>query len=105
MSRVITANSVIVANPQQVTGDLPDGDIVILSLKDGVYYGLNAVGGYIWKSLQTPVSVQDVYLKLINEFDVDAQQCYSDLIKLLEDLTKNGLIQVQEMAETVVEGN
>ena len=101
MSRVIETNTVIVASQQQVTGDLPDGDIVILSLNGGVYYGLNSVGGYIWKSIQSPVTVQDIYNLLLNEYDVDAQECYAELIELLEELAKNGLIQVKE-AERLV---
>jgi hypothetical protein len=103
LSRVITANSIIQANPQQVTGNLPDGDVVVLSLKNGVYFGLNSVGGFIWTSLQKPITVQEIYQLLLDEFDVDAQQCYTELIKLLEDLSKNGLIQYQEMVETVAE--
>jgi len=101
VSHDITSNTVIVANQQQVTGDLPDGDIVILSLNGGVYYGLNSVGGHIWKFIQTPVIVKDIYNLLLNEYDVDAQECYTELIMLLEELAKNGLIQVKE-AERLV---
>lgn len=103
MSRVITANSRLVANPQQVTGNLPDGDVVVLSLKNGVYFGLNSVGGYIWTSLQKPITVQEIYQLLLDEFDVDALQCYTELIKLIEDLSKHGLLQFQETVETVAE--
>jgi hypothetical protein len=90
----INENTIVVANNQQVTGDLPDGDVVILSLKNGVYYGLNEVGARIWKLIQQPVSVRQVNQVLLAEYDVDPEQCQRDVAVLLQELAGKGLIQI-----------
>ena len=91
---VIDQNTIVTADHQQVTGNLPDGDVVILSLKDGVYYGLNQVGASIWKLIQQPVSVRQVNQVLLGEYDVDADQCYQDVVSLLKELASRGLIHI-----------
>lgn len=92
----INENTVVVANNQQVTGNLPDGDVVILSLKNGVYYGLNEVGARIWKLIQQPVSVRQVLATLLAEYDVDVTECYQEAVDLLKELLAHGLLRVEQ---------
>lgn len=92
MGSAIHENTIVLAGSQQVTGDLPDGEVVILNLKDGVYYGLNVVGGRIWELIQQPMTVRELQSVLIEEFDVDEQQCYRDVVRLLGDLAARDLI-------------
>lgn len=92
----INDNSILVANHQQVTGDLPDGDVVILSLRDGVYYGLNEVGARIWGLIQHPIRFSKIVEILVNEYQIDADQCYQDVSDLLDELLSRGLIQVKQ---------
>jgi hypothetical protein len=99
----INENTIVVANNQQVTGDLPDGDVVILSLKDGVYYGLNEVGARIWKLIQQPVRVSQVNQVLLGEYDVDAEKCYQDVVRLLNELFLHGLLRFEQEAVITLE--
>lgn len=99
MSFEFNENTLITANTQQVTGDLPDGDVVILSLNDGMYYGLNEVGARIWKMIQQPVSVRQVNDALLAEYDVDPEQCYQEVRRLLRELYSHGLLHVQGETE------
>ncbi len=96
MSSAIHEDTIVLAGSQQVTGDLPDGDVVILNLKDGVYYGLNEVGGRIWQLIQEPVTVYEIQEILLQEFDVDADQCYQDVVTLLRELASRGLIHLDQ---------
>lgn len=95
MKLEINENTVVSANTQQVTGDLPDGDVVILNLADGVYYGLNEVGARIWKLIRQPVSVRQLTDTLLSEYDVDAEQCYREVERLLKELFAHGLLHVE----------
>ena len=52
----ISSETVVVAVQDQVSTNLED-EAVILNLKDGVYYGLDPVGAWIWNLLQQPRSV------------------------------------------------
>lgn len=95
MKLEITENTIVSANTQQVTGDLPDGDVVILNLANGVYYGLNEVGARIWRLIQQPVSVRQLNDSLLAEYDVDAEQCYQEVVRLLHELSAHELVRVE----------
>ncbi len=92
MSSVINEDSIIQAVNQQVTGDLPDGDIVILSIRDGVYFGLNQVGGRIWKLIQRPISICGIHQALLDEYDVDPEDCYQEILSFISELYEHGLV-------------
>jgi hypothetical protein len=98
MPEKITMQSVIAAAPEQVSCDLA-GEAAILNLKSGIYYGLNPVGSRIWELVQQPRSAGEIRATLLEEYDVDAAQCEADLMKLLQDLSDNKLIEVKEASE------
>ncbi|MBW4608475.1 MAG: lasso peptide biosynthesis PqqD family chaperone [Hassallia sp. WJT32-NPBG1] len=94
LDREILESSIIVANEEQISSDL-GGEAVILNLKTGVYHGLNEVGARIWNLIEQPSSVSDIKQTLLQEYEVEAQQCDRDLKALLEDLLAAGLIDVK----------
>lgn len=67
----------------------------ILNMKDGVYYGLDPIGTQVWNLLQTPRKIADIREVLLQEYDVEPERCDRDLIALLEDLLRAGLIEVR----------
>lgn len=87
-----TSESVVVASDDQVSTTV-GGDVVILGMRDGVYYGLDAVGARIWELIRAPRRVADLVATLTSEFDVDAAQCERDLVALLHDLEQRALIR------------
>ncbi len=70
-------------------------ELVILSLRDGVYYGLEDVGARIWQLLQRPIAVSAIRDALVAEYDVEPERCGRDLRALLRDLAGRGLIEVR----------
>jgi len=93
-----TKKSVLVAGKDQVSAalspDLP-GNVVILGLKDGIYYELEEVGARIWSLIQKPCSIQFLLDTLLKEYEVDAQRCEADLLALAEDMAKRDLIKIK----------
>ncbi|MCK9150758.1 PqqD family protein [Methanobacterium alcaliphilum] len=92
---MITNLSVVSKTNKSVHCDLED-EVVILGLDDGVYYGLNPVGAFIWNYIQGLVKVEDIKDAILEEYDVEKDVCEKDLLELLEDLLDKGLIEVQE---------
>jgi hypothetical protein len=89
--------STIAVTDNQISAELAQGDsgeIVILSLDEGIYYELNEVGARIWNLIQQPCSVKTVRDALLAEFDVETKQCEEDLLTLLRDLIQRGLAKV-----------
>lgn len=85
--------SIITVTKEAVHCDLED-EVVILGLKDGIYYGLNPVGTFIWNLIQKPITVKEIKEALLEEYDVDEETCENDLKELLEDLIDKSLIDV-----------
>jgi len=94
LEQELSESSVIVANQEQISSDL-GGEAVILNLKTGVYHGLNEVGALIWTLIQEPKVVRDIKQILLQEYEVEPNQCDRDLKALLEDLLAAGLIDVK----------
>ena len=95
MKRAISGHSIMVAAREQVYCNL-DGEVVILNLKDGVYYGLNAVGARIWNLLQEPRTMHEVRDILAQEYEVETDRCEHDLLALLQELATEGLIEIKD---------
>ena len=89
-------NSLLIVSKDQVSATLtpdPTEAIVILSLKDGMYYELKEVAARVWSLIQQPCSIQSIYDVLLEEYEVEAERCEADLTALLEDLFRRGLIE------------
>ena len=67
---------------------------VILNLDNERYYGLDDVGTRMLSVLTTSDSIAAAYETLVKEYDVDAQVLRQDLLELIENLSKQGLISV-----------
>lgn len=82
------------ASPKIVASAVLD-ETVILDYEAGKYFSLDGVGSLLWSALKNkaPVSLSELCELVMAEYDVDEDQCRSDLIALLNDLKKNGLIE------------
>ena len=84
----------VVAARDQVSAEM-DGEAVILSLADGVYYGLNPVGASVWTLLEQPRTVGELRDAVVAEYDVDAATAEADLRALLGELAARGLVELR----------
>jgi hypothetical protein len=90
-SMKISGSTVASAASQQVSCDL-DGEIAILHIDKGVYYGLDTVGSRVWELLAEPVTVDVLCETVTAEFDVEEAVCRADLIALLGELHDEKLV-------------
>jgi hypothetical protein len=91
---VVSGDSTVVAAKDQVSSDL-GGEVAILDLKAGVYYGLDAVGARIWSLIQEPRTVNEIRDILLEEYEVEPERCEHDLLALLRRLADEGLVEVR----------
>ena len=90
----LSITSRVKVTPEQVSSELGK-EVVILHVKNGVYYGLDEVGVLIWKKLQESCSVSDIVTSIVAEFDVDAKQCEQDVLRILSELQDAQLVAVE----------
>jgi hypothetical protein len=90
---------VIIANRGQISTDLGD-EVVILHLDAGSYYGLDQVGVFFWNLIQEPRKVSDIRDAILEEYEVELEDCERDLLDLLAELADNQLIDVIQDIDT-----
>ncbi len=98
MKSTLSVCSIVRATRDHVACSLGD-ESAILNMKNSVYYGLNPVGTRVWNLVQEPRIVGDIRDTLLDEYEVEAQQCERDLLDLLEKMREQGLIEVREAGE------
>jgi hypothetical protein len=92
---MISISSVVVAAKDQVSSDLGE-EVAILDLKNGMYYGLDAVGARIWNLIQEPKAVNEIRDVLLDEYEVEPEHCERDLLTLLEKLVAENLVEARD---------
>src|SRR5438093_604048 len=70
-----------------------EGEMVLLNLATGVYFGLDAVGTRIWGLIDGHRSAADIVATLTSEYEVDGDTCDADLARFLETLRDNELVE------------
>lgn len=91
---MITMESVVVASEDHVSSPLGD-ELVVLDTQSGVYYGLNALGAFIWMLIQKPTPVITLRDAIMGEFEVEREVCERDLLAILADMQANNLVSVR----------
>lgn len=69
-------------------------EAVLLSLRNGKYYGVNHVGAAIWSIVQQPVTLAEIEAHLMDEYAVDEETCRAEVAKFLEQMIGEELIDV-----------
>src|SRR5258708_6628714 len=83
MPPAISSRTIVRSSPKPLASEL-DGDVVLLNLETGLYYGFEGVGARVWNLLQEPRKVAEIRDALVEEYDVELERCEQDLITLLD---------------------
>ena len=87
----ITSDTLVMRNSDMLTSKM-DGEIVMMSIENGEYYGLDLIGSKIWELMENPLQVNEIIEQLLAEYDVDPEECSKDTIEFLRALTDRNLI-------------
>ena len=90
----ISFASRVVVCPETVFRSIGD-EALALNAKTQSYMGLNAIATQMWTALIQAPSIQHAYEALLAEYDVGAGRLCTDLQEFLEELKKNGLIDIR----------
>lgn len=90
----LSLDTTVIASSQQVSCDLAD-EVVVLSLSNGAYFGLDPIAARIWELLREPRTVAAIRDILLSEYDgVDTERCTTDLLDLLGELIRYDLVTI-----------
>lgn len=67
-------------------------EIVLLDVASGKYFKIDEIGSSIWEHLREPKTLENLVEILMNEYDVQKEQCLNDVSKFLEELKSNDFL-------------
>ena len=75
-----------------------EDEAVVLDFGSDMYYGLNAVGAWIWERLAEggPVAMETLLNEMVAEFEVDRQTAERDLDAFVVSLRSRNLVEVHD---------
>lgn len=91
----LSGSTVITVNKNYVYCNVED-EMVLLGMEDGIYYGLNQVGAFIWEQIKEPKTIDQVRDAILAEYEVEKGECERDLLELLQEMTEKGLVEVKD---------
>lgn len=71
-----------------------DGEIVLMSVTEGRYFGLNKVGSDIWKRLATPQCFGELCSALLSEYDAAPETISAEVEALLIRMSERQLVSL-----------
>lgn len=85
-------DTVYVREIQLLEAELGD-ELMALDAEGGTCFGFNSVATGVWRHLESPKSFDELRQALLAEYDVDGEQCATELRELLDDLQAKGLVR------------
>jgi hypothetical protein len=82
-----------IRNPDLVAAEM-DGDLVMMSIESGEYFGLGGVGSRIWSLMEQPTTEPEIVKALCADYDVDETTCSKNVRDFIDELLKWKLISI-----------
>jgi hypothetical protein len=94
---VATANiseaTIICRSPSVVTAEV-DGEIVMMNIEQGRYFGLDDIGSDIWKRIEPPCSFAVLIDALAADYEADRATIMADVQKLLGQMAEQDVVRL-----------
>jgi hypothetical protein len=92
--KLVGLQSVVSRNPEIIHSRM-DGEVVMMSIDQGLFFGIDTIGTHIWNLLETNVKVEDLIEKLVASYDVERSVCENDTLKFLNDMFVKKVILIE----------
>ena len=90
--RAIAEKTVISRSPSVLVAEV-DGEIVMMSIEKGRYFGLDDIGSDIWKRIEQPCSFAALVEALADDYDADRATIKADVTALLAQMAEQDVVR------------
>jgi Coenzyme PQQ synthesis protein D (PqqD) len=85
--------TMISRSPSVVTAEV-DGEIVMMSIEQGRYFGLDDIGSDIWKRIEPPCSFAALIDGLVADYEADRATIAADVQTLLDRMVEQNVVRL-----------
>jgi hypothetical protein len=90
----LSTNSIIVRSTGILSNKV-DSETILLGMEKSRYYGMVSTGSRIWDLLSSPISIGRIIDILVQEYDIEREQCMAEVVSFLAELLSEHLIDVK----------
>lgn len=83
----------VILNQELLQSEI-DGETIMMSIDNGKYYGLNNVASRIWEIIKDEPVYSEIIEKLLEEYNIDKDQCEEETTVFLESLIEKKIIKI-----------
>ncbi|MDF7776834.1 PqqD family peptide modification chaperone [Sphingomonas sp. AOB5] len=91
MTLTLSPETRLSVSPDAIMSDV-DGEIVLICVTSGRYFGLDGVGSEIWRRLQSPISIADLTAALQAHFKGDGATIERETMDFVAKLVDRNLV-------------
>jgi len=91
--RAIVDTTVISRSPSVLTAEV-EGEVVMLSIEQGRYFGLDDIGSDIWNRIEPPCSFGALIDRLAVDYDADRATIANDVQALLGRMAAQDVVRL-----------
>ena len=88
----LIADTTLISRSSSVLTAEVDGEIVMMSIEQGRYFGLDDIGSDIWKRLDEPCSFAALVDRLTVDYDADRTTIAADVQDLLRLMAEQDVV-------------
>ena len=92
---MLNINNTIARNDSIVDAQI-DGEIVMMDINNGEYYGLDVIAARIWELMASPKIVSEICEILQQEYKVSEEKCQKDVLGFIDKMIAKGVITIAE---------
>lgn len=93
--KAVDPRAVVQREPEVIFTRLDD-ELIALDTRSGIAHSLNTTGARVWELIETPASMESIWGRLGEIYDVDPATCREQVAMLLADLSRAGLVDLHE---------
>jgi hypothetical protein len=85
--------TIVSRSPSVLTAEI-DSEVVMMSVEQEEYFGLDDIGSDIWKRLDRPCTFADLIDRLAAVYDADRENIAEDVRALLATMAERGVVRL-----------
>jgi len=92
----INLKSKVQRKDQDLIANEIEGELVMMNLKSGKYFGLNLISTRIWELIEKPVSLQQLVSQMRDEYKVTQEKCEQEVSEFIVQLKDLKMVKVYD---------
>ena len=77
---------------EEIVASNMDDEVVMMSIEQGKYFGLDPIASDIWKVLEEDKTAAQIVDAMVKKYDVARETCEEDVLAFLAQMQANNLV-------------